>query len=122
MDLFRYFHPHHNPRLRKVALRLQEVGELELAAKELARALKRAQIRVESSPSTITVEQVGQVLAAVDAASEMLTSLIELHPGDTEQDMERMIEERQHISGWENWTTIVRERLSESIILKRSNG
>jgi len=122
MDLFRYFHPHHNPRLRKVALRLQEVGELELAAKELARALKRAQIRVESSLSTITVEQVGQVLAAVDAASEMLTSLIELHPGDTEQDMERMIEERQHISGWENWTTIVRERLSESIILKRSNG
>jgi len=122
MDLFRYFHPHHNPRLRKVALRLQEVGELELAAKELARAIKRAQIRVESSPSPITAEQVGEVLAAVDAASEMLAALIELHPGDTEQDMERMIEERQHISGWENWTTIVRERLSESIILKRSNG
>ena len=36
MDLYRYFHPHYNPRLRKVPLRLQELAELEQKQSELA--------------------------------------------------------------------------------------
>lgn len=49
MDLFRYFHPHHNPRLRSKALRAQELGELELAALELQRALERARVRTHAA-------------------------------------------------------------------------
>jgi hypothetical protein len=45
MDIYRYFHPHHNPRLRTTPIRLQELNELEEAARELRRAIERAGLR-----------------------------------------------------------------------------
>jgi len=124
MDLFRYFHPHYHPRLRKVPLRLQEIGELELAAKELSRALKRAQLRTESNAGNtrITSDQVLEVAEVVDNATQLLSELLRIHPGDSIEDIEQLIEERQTVSGWENWSRIVRERLNDSIILKRAVG
>jgi hypothetical protein len=124
MDLFRYFHPHHHPRLRRVPLRLQELGELELAAKELSRALKRAEIRSENRfiGGPVSAEQIAEVVDSVDGVISQLKSLIHLHPGDSSEDMEKLIEERQSISGWENWARIVRERLNDSIILKKAAG
>lgn len=129
MDLFRYFHPHHHPRLRRVPLRLQELGELELAAKELSRALKRAQIRSEDrfnhhafKKSEISPEKLAEIISSLDFASNKLMALIHLHPGDSVNDMERLIEERKSISGWENWSRIVKERLNDSIMLKKAAG
>ena len=50
MDLYRYFHPHHNPRLTHTPVRLQEIGELEQAATELKKAIKRAAVRTSHKP------------------------------------------------------------------------
>lgn len=129
MDLFRYFHPHHHPRLRRVPLRLQELGELELAAKELCRALRRAQIRSENrfGPNAlpngeISAEKLAEVASSLDFASNRLLALMHQHPGDSVDDMERLIEERKSISGWENWSRIVKERLNDSIILRKAAG
>ena len=129
MDLFRYFHPHHHPRLRRVPLRLQELGELELAAIELGRALRRAQIRSENrfAPSTIptseiTPEKLAEIVSSLDFATNRLAALIHLHPGDSVDDMEHLIKERKLISGWENWSRIVKERLNDSIILRKAAG
>jgi len=129
MDLFRYFHPHHHPRLRRVPLRLQELGELELAAKELSRALRRAQIRSENrfAPTAlpngeVSAEKLAEIVSSLDFAVNRLSTLIHLHPGDSVDDMERLIEERKAISGWENWSRIVKERLNDSIILRKAAG
>jgi len=129
MDLFRYFHPHHHPRLRRVPLRLQELGELELAAKELSRALRRAQIRSENRfgqsalhITEISPEKLAEIASSLDFASSRLSALMHLHPGDSAHDMERLIEERKSISGWENWSRIVKERLNDSIILRKAAG
>lgn len=46
MDLYRFFHPHYNPRLRNRQLRQQELSELGLAAKELLRVLERTLVRL----------------------------------------------------------------------------
>ncbi len=54
MDLYRYFHPHHNPRLLRTPLRLQELGELEQAASELKKAIRRAAIRSENASKNST--------------------------------------------------------------------
>ncbi len=56
MDLYRYFHPHHNPRLLLVPLRLQELGELEQAAAELKKAVRRAAIRSENAAKQAATE------------------------------------------------------------------
>ena len=129
MDLFRYFHPHYHPRLRRVPLRLQELGELELAAKELSRAVRRAQIRSENRfgqsaqiNSDISPEKLAEIVSSLDFASNRLSALINLHPGDSADDMESLIEERKSISGWENWSRIVKERLNDSIILRKAAG
>ena len=129
MDLFRYFHPHHHPRLRQVPLRLQELGELELAAIELGRAIRRAQIRSENrfTPTThptseITPERLEEIASSLDFAANKLAGLVHLHPGDSVDDMERLIGERKSISGWENWSRIVKERLNDSIILRKALG
>lgn len=120
MDLFRYFHPHHNPRLRKVPLRLQELGELELASKELHRALQRAQIRTEASNGD--PESYNNILEAVNFVIESLSQLVRTHAGDSAEAVEQLIEERKNIPGWENWSRIVKERLEESLLERRAAG
>jgi hypothetical protein len=126
MDLFRYFHPHHNPRLRKVPLRLQELGELELAARELERALQRAQIRYHSSAIHLVGGEeeieLDEALISISAVVKALSALVAAHPGDTAKTMEKMIEERKNIPGWESWSRIVKERLEQSLLERKAAG
>ncbi len=112
MDLYRYFHPHHNPRLRNAPLRAQELGELEIAALELERALSRAMVRTESSPvGGISAAHFEQLLVAANYLVESLSTLAKAHPGDSDETMEKILGERIDAPGWESWVQLVRERL-----------
>lgn len=120
MDLFRYFHPHHNPRLRKVPPRLQELGELELAAKELLRALQRTQIRSSTAADPKVQLELDEALLGMSMVVKALGELVQAHPGDSAETVATLIEERKSIPGWENWARIVRERLENSLIERRA--
>lgn len=112
MDLYRYFHPHHNPRLQKVALRLQELGELEQAAIELTRAVKRAEIRSKKTPVVgLNEESFSQVLEALDFVSQKLAELTRAHPGDDVEAMAQLLQERKEAPGWETWSRLLKQRL-----------
>lgn len=112
MDLYRYFHPHHNPRLRNKPVRLQELRELEQSAIELHKALKRAEIRSAEAPiGGIQAEHFGEILRAMDYIVESLGTLCEAHPGDETEVMREMLHERSDAPGWENWARLLRQRL-----------
>lgn len=112
MDLYKYFQPHHNTRLRQKALRHQELGELLEAALELGKACERANLRQSESPVTeLKEEKFTNLLQAMHQAAQILTELGEAHPGDEKSDLEKLIEERSEIPGWENWARILKERL-----------
>ena len=113
MDIYRYFHPHHNPRLRKTPIRLQELNELEEAARELRRAVERAGIRTSASPdSPIIPEHFSELSAALEYVVENLKRLSAAHPGDPVETLEHIWEERKRLPGWETWSRIVKERIS----------
>lgn len=112
MDLYRYFHPHHNPTLRATALRLQEIAELNQAAVELRKALRRAQIRTANSPiGEIKEEHFQDMLTAIDYIVEALSTLSEAHPGDDLGTMKHLLKERSDAPGWENWARLLQQRL-----------
>lgn len=112
MDLFKYFHPHHHPRLRNVALRLQEISELGQASEELKRAVQRAKLRCENAPvGGITPEHFADIILALEYIAESFATLVEAHPGDDVATILRMVEERRKIPGWETWAEIVSEKL-----------
>lgn len=112
MDLYKYFHPHHHPRLRKVPLRLQEIGELSQAAEELKRAVQRAKLRCETNEGgPILPEHFANVLVGLDYVCESFATLFEAHPGDDVKTILKMVEERRHMPGWETWAAIVSEKL-----------
>jgi len=111
MDLYRFFHPHHNPRLRQKSLRLQEISELELAAKELLRALNRASLRMSSSQTEISTQLLDSAADSVELAHEFLKNLVEIYPEDTIIDLRTLLEERKSSAGWEAWTNLLTERL-----------
>jgi hypothetical protein len=112
LDLFKFFHPHHNPRLRTVPLRLQELAELEQAAGELRRAVRRAKLRCECAPlGGILPEHFSEILNGLDYVVESLSTLTAAHPGDDVATIFQMVEERRKIPGWETWTEIVTEKL-----------
>ena len=112
MDLYRYFHPHHNPRLTKVPLRMQELGELEQAAIELKKAIERAEVRTAHAPvGGICKEHFSEMLVALDYLVESLSTLTKAHPGDDLDTMMHMLGERQNAPGWENWTRLLEQRL-----------
>ena len=112
MDLYRYFHPHHNPRLRSVALRLQELGELEQAALELRKAVKRAEVRAENSlEESMQKAAFAEVHTALDYVVNTLSKISEAHPGDGLETMCKLLEERKNAPGWENWSRLLNQRL-----------
>ena len=112
MDLYRYFHPHHNPRLKQTPLRLQELAELGQAAVELKRALERAQIRAANRPSNeLHGEHFGDMLTAMDYVVDSLMTLTNAHPEDNCEQMAQLLKERQNAPGWENWARLLRQRL-----------
>ena len=111
MDIYRFFHPHHNPRLHNTRVRQQELSELEQAASELRKALERAQMRLKRrTVSRILPEHFIDIMKAIRFVEMSLQTLCDAHPGDTEEEMQELIEERSHFTGWESWTALVKER------------
>lgn len=113
MDIYRFFHPHHNPRLHSTPLRQQELGELEQAASELLKALERASKRVGRKPvAPILPQHFQEVIKAMRFVMSSMEAISDAHPGDSEEDLQDLISERKELKGWEGWTALLREQLS----------
>ena len=122
MDIYRFFHPHHNPRLHSTPVRLQELSELEQAASELLKALERARQRTERSPvPPILPQHFTDIVKAMRFVVRSLETLCEAHPGDPPHALLDLIHERSGFSGWETWTSLVREQLA-CPVYSPSNG
>jgi len=113
MDIYRFFHPHHNPRLHSTPVRQQELSELEQAAAELRKALERAQQRTVRKPvSPILPSHYVDIIKAMHFVEHSLQTLCDAHPGDTRNHLIDMINERSGFSGWEHWTSLLSEQLA----------
>lgn len=112
MDIYRFFHPHHNPRLHKTPLRQQELSELEQAASELRKAIERAQTRTaRKSSGPILPEHFNDILKAIRFVESSLQTLCDAHPGDSRSVLVDLINERSGLSGWETWASLIMEQL-----------
>ena len=108
MDIYRFFHPHHNPRLHRSALRQQEISELEHAAAELTKALERAQKRAELAPSPpIMPQHFEDIIKATKFAKRSLQTLCGAHEGDSPEQFAKLMRERAGCAGWESWARLV---------------
>lgn len=113
MDVYRYFHPHHNPRLYSTPLRQQELSELEQAAAELRKAIERAQQRtIRKAPKPIMPSHFTDMIKAMYFVERSLQTLCDAHEGDSEAETRELIAERSELSGWEAWTKLFEEQLS----------
>lgn len=116
MDIYRFFHPHHNPRLHSTPLRQQEISELEQAAGELLKAIERAQQRTKRRAiPPIFPEHFTDILKALRFVVTSLQTLNDAHPGDSEEAVNEMIHEREGMSGWEQWINLVSEQVSDAL-------
>ncbi|MGA1192370.1 MAG: hypothetical protein ACO3XO_08830 [Bdellovibrionota bacterium] len=124
MDIYRYFHPHHNPRLFSTPLRQQELSELEQASSELRKALERARLRTErGTPSRILPSHFDDLLKAVKFIESSLQTLCDAHEGDALEILKELVLERRGLRGWETWARIVTEQLaSEHSITTKSQS
>ncbi|MDZ4786714.1 MAG: hypothetical protein SGJ02_11635 [bacterium] len=112
MDIYRFFHPHHNPRLISTPVRQVELIELEQASAELKKALIRAQQRLEKKTvSPIMPGHFTDMIKAMDFVAKSLQTLCDAHPGDTEKELSELAQERVSCSGWEAWTSLIQEQL-----------
>ena len=117
MDIYRFFHPHHNPRLHSTPLRQQELSELEQAASELRKALDRARQRTERRPvAPLMPEHYRDIIKAMRFVESSLQTLCDAHPGDEYQTLCELIEERSDCSGWESWTSLVRQQIAADLL------
>ena len=113
MDLYRYFHPHHNPRLRNTPIRSQELGELQQATIELKNAVKRAEVRAEQAPvGQLHPDHFREIAKALDYVIDSFELIMKNHPEDGEEILQQMVAERQDAPGWESWTRLVQQRLN----------
>ena len=112
MDIYRFFHPHHNPRLHSTPLRQQEIGELEQAASELRKALERAKMRTaRKALEPILPEHFDDILKAAKFIENALQALCDAHQGDSTFEMQQLIMERSDLTGWSTWASLVREQI-----------
>jgi hypothetical protein len=112
MDIYRYFHPHHNPRLNSTPLRQVELVELEQASSELKKALIRARSRLEKGTTPpLLPSHMSEVIKAIDFVVNSLQTLCDAHPGDNEEELKKIVEERSPLSGWETWASLLEEQL-----------
>lgn len=115
MDIYRFFHPHHNPRLLGTAIRQQEISELEQAGAELLKAVRRAQQRsTRRCAGPILPQHFTDIVKALQFVVSSLSTLCDAHPGDTLEELSDLISERADLPGWANWTNLVREQISFS--------
>ncbi len=113
MDIYRFFHPHHNPRLHRTALRQQELAELEQAASELRKSLERAQKRAERKPvAPIMAAHFDDIIKAARFIERSLGTLGDAHPGDSLEVLWELVNERSGFYGWDSWASLVREQLA----------
>jgi len=113
MDIYRFFHPHHNPRLHSTPLRQQELAELEQAASELRKSLERAQKRSLRKPSPpILHEHFTDVIKAARFIENSLQTLCDAHPGDPRTVILELINERSEFPGWDTWASLLREQIA----------
>jgi hypothetical protein len=112
MDIYRFFHPHHNPRLVATGMRYTELSELLQAAVELRKVLERAQQRTSRQPKPpILPEHFTDIIKAQRFIEASLRTLCEAHPGDSGEELEGIAAERSSSSGWEAWTKNVQAGL-----------
>lgn len=112
MDIYRFFHPHHNPRLHSTPLRLQEILELEQCAAELRKALERALRRTKRKRTgPVLPTHFHDIIKAMHFVEASLATLCDAHEGDDEQEMNDLIHERSSFSGWEAWVSLLRQQL-----------
>jgi hypothetical protein len=115
MHIYRFFQPHHNPRLLSTPLRQLELSELEQAASELRKAIERAQQRTtKRAVPPLMPEHFTDLLKAIRFVESSLQTLCDAHPGDQPHTMLEMIQERQELAGWETWTSLLEEQLVSS--------
>lgn len=113
MDIYRFFHPHHNPRLHSSPLRQQELSELEQVASELHKALIRAQSRAKrSAKAPIMPELFEDIIKAARFIDFSLQTLCDAHPGDSFDELGSLMNERSGFLGWESWRAVLSEQLS----------
>lgn len=116
MEIYRFFHPHHNPRLITVPLRQQELSELEQAAAELRKALVRAQQRMEKKPvAPLMPQHFADIIKAMNFVERSLQTLCDAHPGETREQLMTLLAERDDNPGWEHWSELVKEQLSSDL-------
>ncbi len=112
MDIYRFFHPHHNPHLHSTPLRLQELLELEQAAAELRKALGRAQRRTRrKAAGRILPGHFDDVIRAMSFVESSLQTLADAHDGDSLEDLQTLAKERERFRGWETWVSLLRQQL-----------
>ena len=117
MDIYRFFHPHHNPRLHSTPLRQQELIELEQAASELRKALERARKRtVRRAPGRIVPEHFDDIIKALVFVESSLQTLSDAHPGDNINALIEILNERASFSGGEAWTSVLKEQIDCNIL------
>ena len=110
MHIYRFFHPHYNPRLLNRALRGIEISELYQAASELRKALSRSLIRTQRNPEPqINTVKLQETAAILELAEKKLLELYNEHEGDSQADIDALAKERAAMHGWETWTQLVRE-------------
>lgn len=115
MDIYWFFHPHHNPRLHNTPLRQQELGELEQAGAELLKSIMRAKHRTERNPvDPIEASHFDEVILAARFIVDSLKRLADAHPGDDKFALIDLMKERSKFSGWEAWSTLVKEQVSKT--------
>lgn len=113
MDIYRFFHPHHNPRLHSTALRQQELSELEQAASELRKSLERAKQRTSRKPmEPIFPSHFTDIIKAMRFVEMSLQTLCDAHTGDSYSALVDLIGERSSLTGWEAWTSLLRQQLA----------
>jgi hypothetical protein len=114
MDLYRFFHPHHNPRLNTTPIRYAELSELLQATTELRKALERGQHRTSKAPCPpILPEHFVDAIKAARFLEAALQAISEAHPGDSKEVLQEVVRERSSSSGWDAWTRSVQETLRE---------
>lgn len=114
MDIYRFFHPHHNPRLHSTPVRQQELSELEQAASELRKALERARLRTLRAPANrILPSHFVDIVKAMRFVEASLQTLSDAHEGDEQGALRDLVVERSSLNGWEAWTSLVKEQLHQ---------
>ncbi len=110
MDIYRFFHPHFNPRLLNIPIRQQELNDLEQAACEFKKASQRLIQRFKRHPlKELKLRRLKKLMRLAENLESELKLLQNEHPGDTPSTLKEMVLERFNCTGWLAWANHVEE-------------